>query len=112
MVLLLPIFGVSVKAQEKTVAKYLLVAETPPKVLFTEFGADSLNFKVRAWTLHGDQAVGIRSDLAVAVNEALAENEIIIPNTQRDLHIQSLSSDVAKAIGGEIPKENSADDGD
>ncbi len=92
---------------EKTVAKHPLVAETPPpKVLFTEFGADSLNFKVRAWTLHGDQAVGIRSDLAVAVNEALAENDIIIPNTQRDLHIQSLSSDVAEAIGGGIAKQN------
>ena len=98
---------------KKAVAKHPLVAETPPpQVLFVEFGADSLNFKVRAWTQHGDQAVGIRSDLAVAVNEALAENDIIIPNTQRDLHIQSLGSDVAKALGGKVPKENSADDGD
>ena len=94
---------------EKTVAKHPLVAENPsPKVLFTEFGADSLNFKVRAWTTHGDQWVGIRSDLAVAVNEALAENKIIVPNTQRDLHIQSVSSEVAKALSGNS-KENSTD---
>ncbi len=99
---------------EKAVAKHPLVAETPPpKVLFVEFGADSLNFKVRAWTQHGDQAVSIRSDLAVAVNEALAENNIIIPNTQRDLHIQSLSSDVAETLGSKSAKGNTAaDDGD
>lgn len=95
---------------QNVVAKHPLVAENPPpKVLFTEFGADSLNFKVRAWTLHGDQAVGIRSDLAVAINEVLAENEIIIPNTQRDLHIQSLSNDVAEAIGGGVAKQNAAE---
>ncbi len=95
---------------EKTVAEHPLVTDAPPpKVLFVEFGADSLNFKVRAWTTHGDKWVGIRSDLAVAVNEVLAENEIIIPNTQRDLHIESVSKDAAKALGGSLLKENLPD---
>lgn len=89
-------------------AKHPLVAENPPpQVLFTEFGADSLNFKVRAWTAHGDQSTQIRSDLAVSVNEALAEKGIIIPNTQRDLHIESVSSDAAKALSENFAKGNS-----
>ena len=96
---------------KNAVAKHPLVAETPsPQVLFTEFGADSLNFKVRAWTAHGNQSVSIRSDLAVAINETLAANKIIIPNTQRDLHIESVSSDAAKAIGESFAENNLTSD--
>jgi small-conductance mechanosensitive channel len=32
----------------------------------------------------------VRSDLAVAVNRALAENGITIPFPQRDLHLRNL----------------------
>ena len=96
---------------EKTVAKNSLVAENPPpQVLFTEFAADSLNFKVRAWTQHGDQWVKIRSDLAVSINEVLAANKIIIPNTQRDLHIQSVSKEAADSLSGKLLNQDSGDD--
>ena len=89
-------------------AKHPLVAEEPaPKVFFVEFGADSLNFKARAWTTHGDKWFGIRSDLAVAINEALVAENISIPTGQNDVHIAGISNDLAQALEGsaaESPK--------
>lgn len=64
---------------KKVAAANPLVAEKPaPQVLLTELGAASLNFKLRAWTKHFDKASQISSELAVAVNQTLAENDIAI----------------------------------
>lgn len=96
---------------EKTAAEHPLVDKNkPPQVLFVEFGADSLNFKVRAWTTHGGQSTKIRSDLAVAISDALAKGEISIPNTQRDLHIESVSRDAAKILGENLGQGSSEDE--
>lgn len=66
---------------QKTAAKHPLIAENPPpKILLSEFAENSVNFNVRAWTEHGDKSSQIRSDLLIAVNEALAENDMLIPN--------------------------------
>ncbi len=61
----------------------------PPTVLFTGFGASSLDFSVRAWTGY-DEYVFVRSDLAVAVHAALKEAGIEIPFPQQDLHLKSI----------------------
>jgi small-conductance mechanosensitive channel len=65
-----------------------------PTVLFTGFGESALNFSVRAWTTNYDDSVFIRSDMAVQILEALQQAGIEIPFPQRDLHIQSINSNI------------------
>ena len=64
----------------------------------TEFGTDSLNFEVRIWTDDYDKWLQIKSDVAVAITDALAEAKIAIPFPQRDLHLQSIDPSVAAAL--------------
>ena len=64
----------------------------------TEFGTDSLNFEVRIWTDDYDKWLQIKSDVAVAITDALAEAKIAIPFPQRDLHLQSIDPSVATAL--------------
>ena len=74
-----------------------LVASDPrPEALMTEFGADSLNFELRAWTYHNKEWEQVRSDLAIAVNSVFAAEGISMPYPQRDLHLRSVD---AEALG-------------
>ena len=67
------------------------VARQPgPSVLFTGFGASSLDFSVRAWASFDDH-VFVRSRLALAVHAALKEAGIEIPFPQQDLHLRSVA---------------------
>ena len=74
-----------------------MVASDPrPEALMTEFGADSLNFELRAWTYHNKEWEQVRSDLAIAVNSVFAAEGISMPYPQRDLHLRSVD---AEALG-------------
>src|SRR4029453_4583704 len=80
-----------------------LAAKNPtPQTLMIDFGADSLNFEVRIWTDEYEQWVQIKSDVAVAITDALAEAKIAIPFPQRDLHLQSIDPSVAEALRRKI----------
>ncbi len=61
-----------------------------PSVLFTGFGASSLDFSVRAWADTFDDSFQIRSSMAVNIYKALNEAGIEIPFPQQDLHIRSV----------------------
>ncbi len=68
---------------KKTVAKHPLIIENPPpKVLLEEATATALNFKVRVWTEEGDETTDITSELLIAVNQTLAENNLAVPNAK------------------------------
>lgn len=76
-----------------------LVASDPrPEALLIEFGADSLNFELRAWTYHDKEWEQVRSDLAVAVNSVFAAEGISMPYPQRDLHLRSIDAEVLGSI--------------
>ena len=80
-------------------APILLAAKLPaPQTLMTDFGTDSLNFEVRLWTDDYDKWLQIKSDVAVAITDALAEANIAIPFPQRDLHLQSIDPAVAEFL--------------
>ncbi|MGE3467994.1 MAG: mechanosensitive ion channel family protein, partial [Pyrinomonadaceae bacterium] len=66
-----------------------ILADPPPRALFLAFGESSLDFELRAWTENSDEWVTIRSQLVVAVSNALTEAGIEIPFPQRDLHVRS-----------------------
>ncbi len=71
-----------------------------PLVLFQGFGDSSLNFSLRAWTPDFDRGLSIRSQLAVAVNAALAREGIRIPFPQRDLHLRSAEPEMHETLSG------------
>jgi len=56
-------------------------------VLFTEFADSSLNFTIRAWVLNVNKRPEYKSELLVAIDKVLAENNITIPFPQRDVHL-------------------------
>ena len=67
-----------------------VLADPAPEILFRAFGNSSLDFELRAWTESERGWNPVRSDLAVAINRALAEAGITIPFPQRDLHLRNL----------------------
>ncbi|MCU0975979.1 MAG: mechanosensitive ion channel [Steroidobacteraceae bacterium] len=71
-----------------------------PLVLFTGFGASSLDFVVRCWTDDYGESVVIRSNLAVRVHDALMAAGIEIPFPQQDLHLRSVSPEARRVLQG------------
>jgi potassium efflux system protein len=59
----------------------------PPKALFLEYGDSSINFELRAWTDQFDDWYQIRSDLAVAVFDAVHAAGMSFPFPQREVRL-------------------------
>jgi potassium-dependent mechanosensitive channel len=77
------------------------VARVPsPTVVFSGFGQSTLDFSIRAWTDNYDDAVFVRSALAVDIHRALINAGISIPYPQRDLHIRSIAPEALKPAPG------------
>lgn len=75
------------------------IADDPaPAVLFTGFGASSLDFAIRAWTQRFDEWSTIRSDLMTRLHAALDDASIDIPFPQQDLHVRSVSEDLLHSL--------------
>ena len=86
---------------EDTARKLPGVTDTPPPmVLFTGFGASSLDFSVRCWTNEFGNWVTMRSELAVRIGEALNAEGIEIPLPQHDLNLRSVSPQVGAQLAG------------
>ncbi|MBA2379551.1 MAG: mechanosensitive ion channel [Blastocatellia bacterium] len=77
-----------------------ILDDPAPRALFLAFGDNSLDFELRLWTDNTDRWVALRSEMMVAVNNALNEAGIEIPFPQRDLHLRSIDPDAAKNIAG------------
>jgi potassium efflux system protein len=76
------------------------VAEEPqPTVLFSGFGASSLDFSVRAWTNDFADWVRVRSNLTVRIHDAIVGAGIEIPFPQQDLHLRTVSPDAGVVLG-------------
>jgi small-conductance mechanosensitive channel len=76
-----------------------LLEEPQPVALFLGFGNSSLNFRLRTWIDEFHEGFTVRSELAVAIQRALAEAGISVPFPQRDLHLRTVSADAASVIG-------------
>jgi small-conductance mechanosensitive channel len=72
-----------------------------PSALFLRFGESSLDFQLRAWTGRSETWREVSSQLAIAINRALAEAGIVIPFPQRDLHLRSVDPRLQKDGAGE-----------
>ena len=68
-----------VKLLKSTAAVHPDVAKTPsPEVYVMNFSAGAVTFQLRAWTDRQENWAQLRSDLSVAVNDALAREKIAI----------------------------------
>jgi potassium-dependent mechanosensitive channel len=62
-----------------------VLGKPAPVAFFQGFGDSALNFELRAWTDRFEEWGSIRSQMAVAVNNRLKEEGIVIPFPQRDV---------------------------
>ncbi len=63
------------------------LGDPAPMAIFTSFGESSLDFELRVWLAAFDQLLKARSELAAAVTRRFAEEGIVIPFPQRDVHL-------------------------
>ncbi|MCR9232516.1 MAG: mechanosensitive ion channel [bacterium] len=95
------------------------VAQANPKVLsdpaphafFDNFGDSSLDFKLRAWINVSDGSfsnthLAMRSELAVAIQQALEDANIGVPFPQRDLHLINVPSNLVLEPDEAKPKSD------
>ncbi|MEQ9068044.1 MAG: mechanosensitive ion channel, partial [Gimesia chilikensis] len=95
------------------------VAQANPKVLsdpaphafFDNFGDSSLDFKLRAWINVSDGSfsnthLAMRSELAVAIQQALEDAKIGVPFPQRDLHLINVPSNLVLEPDEAKPKSD------
>ncbi len=68
-----------------------IVNEPKPKVLFSDFGNDALNFELLIWTAARSslERKNIESDMRFTINALFAEHGIVIAFPQRDVHLNA-----------------------
>ncbi|SDS22745.1 Mechanosensitive ion channel [Formosa sp. Hel1_31_208] len=64
-----------------------LVKDPEPKALFSDFGDNSLNFRLRFWT-HFSLSLQAKSDISIAIYNKFKEHNIEIPFPQQDVYIK------------------------
>jgi len=74
---------------QETVSKHGNVLKNPePRILFVDFGASSLDFRVFFWVEHPLQRILVASDLRMMIWKTFEKHEIEIPFPQQDLHLR------------------------
>ena len=75
-----------------------VLGHPPPKALLSGYGDSSINFELRVWTDQFDDWSTIRSDLAVALYDALQEAGMQFPFPQREVRLLHDPEAVSAAV--------------
>ncbi|WP_298863215.1 mechanosensitive ion channel domain-containing protein [uncultured Gimesia sp.] len=89
-----------------------ILSDPEPHAFFVNFGDSSLDFKLRAWiNVHdgsfSNSHLAMRSELAIAIQQALEEAKIGVPFPQRDLHLISTPPNLAAELDTTKPQSDS-----
>lgn len=77
------------------------VLDSPePSVIFTAFGASSLDFELRVWIADVNHRLAVKSDLLQSIDQRFRQAGVEIPFPQRDLHLRSIDARVMDGLGG------------
>lgn len=77
-----------------------VMTDPAPQVLFLGFGESALQFELRFWAVNQGHPM-IKSQVALAVSDALAKAGIEIPFPQRELHLKLDDETLAKLLAGQ-----------
>jgi small-conductance mechanosensitive channel len=81
-------------------ADHSLVLDDPEaKVIFSAFGASSLDFELRIWIADFDDRRTVQSDLLLEIDRRFRDLDIEIPFPQSDLHLRSIDDNAAASVG-------------
>ena len=58
-----------------------------PAIWFTKFGDSSIDLVLKYWISHFDFDNDTRSEIIIAIDKTLKENNIVIPFSQHDIHL-------------------------
>jgi len=72
-----------------------VIAEPKPDVLFTAFGASSLDFTVRGFVGYVEDLLSSQSEIHYLIDDAFREAGIEIAFPQQDIHIRSVTDQLA-----------------
>jgi small-conductance mechanosensitive channel len=108
-------YGSDVRLVEKILleianAHPMALADPPPSVVFQRFGADSLDFEIRAILRDVNWMLSVRSEMNFEIDRRFREAGIEIPFGQRDIWLRNPEA-VAAMMGkaGAAPGDSKAD---
>jgi len=76
----------------------LVLADPQTKVIFSAFGASSLDLELRVWIADFDDRRTVQSELLLEIDRRFRDLDIEIPFPQSDLHVRSIDESAAASV--------------